>query len=75
MNLTTEYGRLKLENPLVAAVSPLSERLDNIKMMEDSGIDAVVFHSLFEEQLNLDAKASQYFSGQGTESFAEALSR
>ncbi len=74
MNLTTEYMRLKLKNPLVAAASPLSERLDNIKMMEDSGIAAVVFHSLFEEQLNLEAKASQYFSDQGTESFAEALS-
>ncbi|KYC52050.1 MAG: dihydroorotate dehydrogenase 2 [Candidatus Methanofastidiosum methylothiophilum] len=74
MNLTTEYMSLKLKNPLVSAASPLSEKLDNIKMMEDSGIAAVVFHSLFEEQLNSEAEASQYFSDQGTESFAEALS-
>lgn len=74
MDLTTEYMGLKLKNPLVAAASPLSEKLDNIKKMEDSGIAAVVFHSLFEEQFSLEAKASQYFSEQGTESFAEAAS-
>ena len=73
MDLTTEYMGLKLKNPLVASASPLSEKLDNIKKMEDAGVAAVVQHSLFEEQLSQEAKASKYFSEQGTESFAEAL--
>ena len=74
MDLTTEYMGLKLKNPLVASASPLSKKLDNIKKMEDAGIAAVVQHSLFEEQLSLEAKASQHFAEQGTESFAEATS-
>ncbi len=72
MDLTTEYMGIKLKNPLVASASPLSEKVDNIKKMEDAGIAAVVQHSLFEEQLRAEAKAGVHFSEQGTESFAEA---
>ena len=38
---------------MMPAASPLSESLDNIKKMEDSGASAVVLHSLFEEQIRL----------------------
>ena len=47
MKLTTTYLGFKLRTPLVASASPLSEKLDNIKRMEDAGASAVVFHSLF----------------------------
>jgi len=50
MNLTTTYLGMKLRTPLVPSASPLSEKIDNIKRMEDAGAAAVVFHSLFEEQ-------------------------
>ena len=30
---------------------PLSEDLDNLRRMEDAGAAAVVFHSMFEEQI------------------------
>lgn len=53
MNLTTTYMGLTLRSPLVVAASPLSEDIDNIKLMEDAGAAAVVMHSLFEEQLRL----------------------
>ncbi|AFZ32492.1 dihydroorotate oxidase [Gloeocapsa sp. PCC 7428] len=51
MNLTTTYMGLTLRSPLVAGASPLSEDLDNLKLMEDAGAAAIVLHSLFEEQL------------------------
>lgn len=73
MNLTTTYLGLKLRTPLVAAASPLSEEIDNIKRMEDAGASAVVLHSLFEEQLRQDRAELAHHLEQGTESFAEAL--
>ena len=54
MNLTTNYLGFQLRTPLVPSASPLSEKIDNIKRMEDAGAPAVVFHSLFEEQVRQD---------------------
>jgi dihydroorotate dehydrogenase (fumarate) len=51
MNLATKYLGLDLRSPLVPSASPLSENLGNLKRMEDAGAAAVVFHSIFEEQL------------------------
>ncbi len=73
MNLNTTYLGLKLRTPLVAAASPLSEEIDNLKRMEDAGASAVVLHSLFEEQLRLERAELVHHLEQGTESFAEAL--
>jgi dihydroorotate dehydrogenase (fumarate) len=73
MNLTTTYLSFKLRTPLVPSASPLSEKIDNIKRMEDAGAAAVVFHSLFEEQVCRDHHDLQFYLDQGTESFAESL--
>ena len=40
MNLTTTYLGFKLRTPLVPSASPLSEKIDNIKRMEDAGASA-----------------------------------
>ncbi len=74
MNLTTTYLGFKLRTPLVPSASPLSEKIDNIKRMEDAGAPAIVFHSLFEEQVRRDRHDLQYYLDQGRESNAEALS-
>jgi dihydroorotate dehydrogenase (fumarate) len=74
MDLTTRYMGLTLKNPLVASASPLSERVDVIRQMEDSGASAVVLFSLFEEQIRHDSAALDYFVTRDTESFGEALS-
>ena len=74
MKLTTTYLSFKLRTPLVPSASPLSENIDNIKRMEDAGASAIVFHSLFEEQLRRDHHELHYYLEQSTESFAEALS-
>jgi len=73
MNLTTHYLGFKLRTPLVPSASPLSQNPDNIKRMEDAGASAIVFHSLFEEQLRRDHHELHYYLEQGTDSNAEAL--
>ena len=69
MNLTTNYLGFKLRTPLVPSASPLSENLDNIKRMEDAGAPALVFHSLFEEQIRHDQHDLHHYLDQGTESY------
>lgn len=73
MDLTTTYLGLSLKNPIVPSASPLSERLDGIRRLEDAGASAVVMHSLFEEQLTGESHRLDHYLDYGTESFAEAL--
>jgi dihydroorotate dehydrogenase (fumarate) len=56
IDLKTKYLGLTLKNPLVASSSPMCEDVGNIRRMEDAGIAAVVLHSLFEEQINLESE-------------------
>ena len=55
MDLTTKYLGLSLRSPLVASASPLSEKIDNVRAMEQAGTAVVVFPSLFEEQIETTA--------------------
>jgi dihydroorotate dehydrogenase (fumarate) len=74
MDLTTEYLGLTLKSPLVVgAAAPLTEDLDNIRWIEDSGAAAIVLHSLFEEQIRRERLEIHHHTEYGTESFAEAL--
>ncbi len=73
-DLTTTYLGLKLKHPLVASASPLTEKLDNIRRLEDAGAAAIVMHSLFEEQITLESETLDEYLWQGSESFAESLS-
>lgn len=74
MDLRTQYMGLELKNPIVPSASPLSEKVDRIKQMEDAGASAVVMFSIFEEQVKHDAAVLEQGLSAGTESFAEALS-
>ncbi len=74
MDLTTTYLGLNLRSPLIpSAAAPLSEDIDNIKLMEDAGAAAIVLHSLFEEQLVQEKFELHHHLTHGTESFAESL--
>ncbi len=73
-DLSTQYLGLNLKNPLVVSASPLSERTENIRQMEDSGAAAVVLESLFEEQIEVESRQLDLALSSGTESFAESLS-
>jgi dihydroorotate dehydrogenase (fumarate) len=49
--LHTDYLGKQLGSPLVAAPSPLTLRLDNLRRLEAAGAGAVVLGSLFEERI------------------------
>jgi dihydroorotate dehydrogenase (fumarate) len=74
VDLSTRYLGLTLANPVVASASPLSESIGNLRAMEDAGAGAVVLHSLFEEQIDLESHRLDRYLSHGTESHAEALS-
>jgi len=72
-DLSTTYLGLKLKSPLVASSSPLTREIDNIRRLEDAGAAAIVLHSLFEEQIQLEAnELDRQLSP--NEGFAEAQS-
>jgi dihydroorotate dehydrogenase (fumarate) len=72
MDLSTQYLGLELKNPLVAAASPMSRELDNVRRLEDAGLAAVVMYSVFEEQIEHDAAEHEHFVEFGTHAYAEA---
>ncbi len=72
-DLSTTYLGLPLKNPLVASPSPLTEDLANVRKLEDAGVSAIVFHSLYEEQINQESHSLDAHLFQGSESFAEAV--
>jgi dihydroorotate dehydrogenase (fumarate) len=74
MDLRTNYMGLELKHPVVASASPLSEKLDNFRRMEDAGAAAVVMFSLFEEQIKHESAAIEHLITSGAESYAESLS-
>jgi dihydroorotate dehydrogenase (fumarate) len=53
-DLTTSYLGIKLKNPVIVGASNLVTSLDNLKRMEDAGAAAIVYKSLFEEQIQLE---------------------
>ena len=63
-----------MRTPLVPSASPLTENPDNIKRLEDAGAAAIVFHSLFEEQIRVERSELFHNLTEGTESYPEALS-
>jgi dihydroorotate dehydrogenase (fumarate) len=73
-DLSTRYLGLELTSPLVASASPLCETIDNVRRMQDAGAGAVVLHSLFEEQIEVESRALDRALSYGTESYAEAVS-
>lgn len=54
-DLSTTYMGLKLKNPIIAGASNLALDIKNVKAMEEAGIGAIVYKSLFEEQINFES--------------------
>ncbi len=72
IDLSTNYLGLKLRNPLVVSASPLCREISNLRQMEDSGAGAIVLHSLFEEQINIESNELDRFLWDGSEVGAES---
>jgi len=53
-NLKTTYMGLELKNPIIIGASNLSTDPDNLRRIEKAGAAAIVYKSLFEEQVQLE---------------------
>lgn len=53
-DLSTTYMGVQLKNPLILGASNLVTKPDVIKQIEEAGIGAIVYRSLFEEQIQLE---------------------
>ena len=73
IDLSTTYLGLKLKSPLVASAGPLCESVGNVRRLEDAGAAAIVLHSLFEEQIELESDELDRFMTEGSEISAESI--
>jgi dihydroorotate dehydrogenase (fumarate) len=54
-DLSTTYMGIKLKNPLILGACNLVSKPEVIKELEEAGIAAIVYRSLFEEQIQLES--------------------
>lgn len=54
-NLKTNYLGLELKNPVIVGANDMVTDIDKLAAMEEAGAAAVVFKSLFEEQIQLES--------------------
>lgn len=53
-NLKTKFMGIDIDNPIIVGASNLVSNLDNLKKAEENGAGAIVYKSLFEEQIQLE---------------------
>ena len=54
VNLKVNYLGLELRNPIIAGSSNLSDSVEKAVNLQNAGVGAIVFKSLFEEQIQLE---------------------
>ncbi len=54
MSLRTKYLGLELKNPIIVGASNLVTDIEMLKKLEEAGASAIVYKSLFEEQIQLE---------------------
>jgi dihydroorotate dehydrogenase (fumarate) len=74
IDLRTRYLGMDLRNPIVPSASPIGQRIDTLKRVQDAGAGAVVLPSLFEEQIEHEEMQIHGVLEMSTNSNAEALS-
>jgi dihydroorotate dehydrogenase (fumarate) len=73
-DLTTKYMGLNLKNPIIVGASNLVQNLSMIKKIEEAGASAIVYKSLFEEQIELERLQLSEELNQYNERHAEMIS-
>ncbi len=53
-NLTTTHMGVTLKNPLILGASNLVGQVEKLKKAEEAGVAAIIYRSLFEEQIQLE---------------------
>jgi dihydroorotate dehydrogenase (fumarate) len=74
MKLATQYLGLSLRSPFVVGASPFCEDTTIARQLQDFGAGAIVMRSLFEEQIDAEARALVHHMETPAESHAEATS-
>ena len=72
--LTTNFMGLNLKNPVIVGASNLVQDLDTIKRLEEAGAAAIVYKTLFEEQIELERLQLSEELNQYNERHAEMIS-
>ena len=70
VDLQTKYLGFELKNPIVAAPTPMTGKVDKVLELEEAGVSMVVLPSLFEEQITHDEMEEAKLQDMGN--FAEA---
>lgn len=73
-NLKTTYMGVPLANPVLAAASAVSNKVDTIKRVEAAGAGGLVIRSLFEEQIRHEMQDLEESISVGGDAFSESLS-
>ncbi|MCX6277253.1 MAG: dihydroorotate dehydrogenase-like protein [Bacteroidetes bacterium] len=73
-DLSTRYMGLQLKNPIIVGASNLVKDVDNCKRMEAAGAAAIVYKTLFEEQVELERLQMSEELNQYNERHAEMIS-
>ena len=73
IDLRTRYLGIDLANPVVPSASPMGQRVETLKALQEAGAAAVVLPSLFEEQVEHEEMQIAGAMDVGAESSPEAL--
>ena len=68
MDLKTNYLGIALPNPFIVGAGPLTDDLDRVRELEDSGAAALVLRSLYEEEI-VDEQMDGFFQ---TDSYGDS---
>jgi len=74
IDLSTRYLGLELPHPFMPGASPMVDDMDTVRRLEDAGAAAIVMHSLFEEQIEMEQGRTLYDIESNVNAFSEASS-
>lgn len=72
-DISTTYMGIELTSPIIVGASTWSHKTENIKKAEDAGAGALVIHSIFQEEIELEREELEEDLTAHSEEFAEAL--
>lgn len=72
-DISTSFMGIAMSSPIVVGACTLSNKIDNIKRAEDAGAGALVFCSLFQEQIELESQEIEDELLISSDHFAESL--
>jgi dihydroorotate dehydrogenase (fumarate) len=73
VDLRTRYLGIELRNPIVPSASPIGQRIETLRAVQDAGAAAIVLPSLFEEQIEHEEVQLHGVMEAFTEGYPEAL--